>query len=58
MELTQKDKDMIKASVRIYEDEEEEENENEDENYDEIENEDYSDNDVSRKYDGFEPKYI
>lgn len=57
MELTQKDKDMIKASVRIYEDEEEEEEEK-GENYDEIG--DFSDDDdnVSRKYDGFEPKYI
>jgi len=56
MELTQKDKDMIKASVRMYEDEEEEEEEGE--NNDEIG--DYSDDDdnVSRKYDGFEPKYI
>ena len=54
MELTQKDKDMIKASVRIYEDEEEEEEveENNDEG------EDYSDDNVSRRYDGFEPKYI
>jgi len=58
MELTQEDKDMIKASVRIYEDEEEEENKKENEKYDEIENEDYSDDDISQKYDGFEPKYI
>lgn len=62
MELTQEDKDIIKKSLRIYEDEDEENEDDENNNEgDEVnENENYSDDDedISRNYFGFEPNYI
>ena len=55
-ELTQEEKEMLKESLRSYEDEDNEVDENEDEYQDE-DFDDYDDNN-SRDYYGFEPKYI